>query len=504
MNSGHIHVQSTGYIGSITAESGQKVTVDGSVDKVVGVAVQETSSGYVADNNGAGPKGDANKAGIAISNKTELYAFRNGVNNGSLKGVTARLTSNIDLSGESWLPIGTSANPFYGTIIGGDHTIKGLTGNYQSVGDENWFKTESTQIYGSSYGFIARTGNGNVTIKDLSFTDVDINLTNVGSAVGTVIGYATGAYSVVVDNVNVSGSQILGIDSLGGVVGKAYNTGSVSVTNCETSIFVQSSKKTGGIVGYISGPTAANICNNIVNKNVETTGTAQNSKATAGPMVDKIALFTTIGKNFVYFNNSGTGKAKYNDNEINNYEVTYYTDEEASVAYTGLGEIKTLKVKIYESNLLITTFYNTVTIFDSTFRNFQNDTIKIYGTVEINNSTFTGPLQAQADSQLTLNDCAGYALYAPNSGHILVNNGNFTLSGGEICLGGTVNYNITVFSGVFNERYIAKHLPASTAASSFDLTTQNPPQYVTEYEGYRYTATRGNGSTWVVTKTLIS
>ena len=36
------------------------------------------------------------------------------------------------------------------------------------------------------------------------------------------------------------------------------------------------------------------------------------------------------------------------------------------------------------------------------------------------------------------------------------------------------------------------------------ITTQNPPQYVTEYEGYRYTATRGNGSTWVVTKTLIS
>ena len=37
------------------------------------------------------------------------------------------LTTNIDLTGEAWTPIGSESNPYTGTFDGQNHTISGMT-----------------------------------------------------------------------------------------------------------------------------------------------------------------------------------------------------------------------------------------------------------------------------------------------------------------------------------------------------------------------------------------
>lgn len=60
-----------------------------------------------------------------ISTLAELKAFRDSVNSGTTyEGLTVTLTSNIDLSGENWTPIGNGSScAFKGTFDGSFHTI---------------------------------------------------------------------------------------------------------------------------------------------------------------------------------------------------------------------------------------------------------------------------------------------------------------------------------------------------------------------------------------------
>ena len=67
------------------------------------------------------------EAVLTISDVGEFMEFRDSVNNGkSFAGEEVLLDADIDLSGETWIPIGTGETPFAGKFNGGNHTISGL------------------------------------------------------------------------------------------------------------------------------------------------------------------------------------------------------------------------------------------------------------------------------------------------------------------------------------------------------------------------------------------
>ena len=134
------------------------------------------------------------------------------------------LTSDIDLSGIDWTPIGIDYNHQYtGTFDGGNYTITGLT------------VTGSDQYA----GLFGRIGSGG-KVMNVKLEGVQIESDNETSAVGGVAGWSYGN----IENCSVSGS-VSGSD-VGGVVG--YQHGGF-LTGCSSSATVKGTQRAGGMAG---------------------------------------------------------------------------------------------------------------------------------------------------------------------------------------------------------------------------------------------------------------
>ena len=143
-------------------------------------------------------------------------------------GINITLTSDIDLSGIDWTPIGIDYNHRYtGTFDGGDHTITGLT------------VTGSDQ-YAGLFGYIGSGG----TVKDVTLEGVQIATTHSVGDAGGVAGWSYGTLENCSVSGSVSGSGMNGI--AGGVVG--FQVGG-SLTGCSSSATVNAGNTAGGVAG---------------------------------------------------------------------------------------------------------------------------------------------------------------------------------------------------------------------------------------------------------------
>ena len=138
------------------------------------------------------------------------------------------LTSDIDLSGIDWTPIGIDYNHRYaGTFDGNGKTITGLT------------VTTSDQ-YAGLFGCIGSGG----TVQNVVLENVQINGANY---VGGVAGWSYGK----IENCSVSGS-VSSNSTAGGVVG--YQSDG-AITGCNSSATVKGMVRAGGVAGATnSGP----------------------------------------------------------------------------------------------------------------------------------------------------------------------------------------------------------------------------------------------------------
>ncbi len=190
---------------------------------------------------------------ITISNKAQLKSFRNSINSGK-SDYYAILTTNIDLEGEEWTPIGINGNyPYKGVFNGNGKTIKN-------------FKITSTEDNQGLFGYLEGGYISNLTVEDADITggnyvgaicgkvfdDGYIYVCNVksstvtatGSYVGGIVGYA--ATSPLLNCYN--DATITGVGSVGGVAG---NSTSSTVTNCSNSgTITATSDYAGGVIGY--------------------------------------------------------------------------------------------------------------------------------------------------------------------------------------------------------------------------------------------------------------
>ena len=156
---------------------------------------------------------------VAISNKAELIAFRDKVNDGtafeyyngaSSFELTADIEWNLDTDGK-WTPIGTVEHPFDGSFNGNGHKIAGLQNAYENT------QTPSTaQIaYVGLFGYASNAYIHNFHMENPHFLSTDY--------AGCVLGYAAN-YTRVSDVLVTSdaGSQqftVYSVGSGGGIVG---------------------------------------------------------------------------------------------------------------------------------------------------------------------------------------------------------------------------------------------------------------------------------------------
>ena len=208
---------------------------------------------------------------FVLSDAEDLVTFSLLVNTGmsSFSGSVIQLGSDIDLTGEHWIPIGNQNAPFEGTFTGKEgnitHKISGLTmDRMDSQGDvylglfgyvsgvPNGDFTSTSGVYDSG-----RYSEGNVSPEKYSAVITDLVLENIsintsGSRVGGLAGYVEDAY---ISDVDVVSGIISGDTSVGGAVGIGYSVVLKGCTTGESLSIDSDGYNVGGIAGCIRGNT---------------------------------------------------------------------------------------------------------------------------------------------------------------------------------------------------------------------------------------------------------
>ena len=277
-----------GKIASLNLQAGKAVVENGAyvglTAAAAGTTVEEKGGlFYVADENNINADvlatlDNGTDRSYKIGSKAELIEFRNAWNSGALATGTFTLTTNIDISGEEWLPIGTWEHPFNGTFNGNGKTISGLTKTQVTVG-EGYDVYGSSTGYGQAFGLFGIVGGGDVEVKNLTLSNVEISLADSGKNVGAVIGYAPnnadfvedsglttvpaswGTHKVTLTGVTVSGN-VSANAHVGGMIGKFYATGDVNLTDCTNNATVTAKgARAGGFVATIQNSSATILAN---------------------------------------------------------------------------------------------------------------------------------------------------------------------------------------------------------------------------------------------------
>ena len=551
LKAGKATADSGSYVGLMKAAAGTQVEEkNGGVFVIPTNAVVSQIASEVAESIGYTISGDEfvpseekiDKSYFAIYDMDSLEAFRTAINNG-VEVLSAKVTADFDITGAAWRPIGTIAHPFYGTFDGQGHTIDGLCNDGYIVDQDDVWTTETTGLTGSAYGFFgivgSRTGNKDVTIKNVKFTNVDFDvpLTNalavvagadVGAAKKNSVNYAG---NIIVDAVEVSGVQVKGVDSIGAIIGKSYTTGNISVTNCVTDITVKtegSVKKLAGIVGFASKANSIYVKGNTVKGNVILGGIDTSKNITGARNYVNMTVVTggRFGKNFVFGDsvNTITGKMYVGTESL----IEYLDPFTLSYEFNNKGEAtKATFNYILAENRQDGKSYldnNLVSFYDGSYVNNlrmnvdgeddgKADLIDNFGNVTMENCIINkATINAESNTELVLKNCTfnqtagAYQIrtndrYAPKvnndyiygNGHVSIYGGTYNHNGETALCGTTTQNNVTVYSGTFKERYVAHHLPGANVGGSYETYP-----YETIVDGIRYTANRV-GNMWVVT-----
>lgn len=164
------------------------------------------------------------------------------------------MTTNIDLAGKTWVPIGygtsLGSNSFQGHFDGGDHVVNNMMINRTDIPSDTVF-----------LGFFGWVYSGNASISNLGLTNAQMTVTDwnsYGDDVGLLVGYADNG--VKIDRCFAQGkiTATVAIRSIGGLVGQTYS--GATINNCYFMGEINSvgGSYAAGIVGYLRANLPAN------------------------------------------------------------------------------------------------------------------------------------------------------------------------------------------------------------------------------------------------------
>jgi len=199
-----------------------------------------------------------------IYNAADLQAINNNLSAHYIlmNDIDASATSTWN-GGTGFVPLGTSAEMFTGSIDGDGHTIDGLTINRE------WTNAQ---------GFVAYLGDGG-DIKNLGLTDVSVlGYQYVGSL--AVFNHGT------ISNCFSTGSVTGGHNNVGGLVAGSYSTGSISDSYSMCAVTCVGTQA-GGLSGFNNGNIANSYATGLVDcSNTKGGITGANSNTVTGCYYD--------------------------------------------------------------------------------------------------------------------------------------------------------------------------------------------------------------------------
>ena len=166
-------------------------------------------------------------ADLTISTVAQLEQFRNDVNGGNdYSGETIELSADIDLTGISWIPIGTSSCPFKGIFNGKGHTISSM---------EISINQNANDVYAGFFGVADSATIQNIGIINSSVTAQSSSAVFAGSIVGqsnnTTVSNsysATDVNAISTSSGNICTGGLIGQNN-NGTINNSYSTGNIEV-----------------------------------------------------------------------------------------------------------------------------------------------------------------------------------------------------------------------------------------------------------------------------------
>ena len=215
----------TGYLqansGAVTNNGTVTVTGNHYVFVAAGLGKDEGNDYYVADANGFAALNEM------MCNKT------------AGKNITVSLLDDIYFAGKTWTPVDSHADTAFSfnTLNGNGHTIYDLTVNGQAM-------------------FTRFAGFGDVTITDVTFERANVNS---NGTINTAIIVGHTYQNVLLDNVDVKDSAVIGGYKVATLIGTVYNEGSSTITatlkNCDVVDTIVTATKfdfcTTGMVAFV-------------------------------------------------------------------------------------------------------------------------------------------------------------------------------------------------------------------------------------------------------------
>ena len=188
---------------------------------------------------------------LYIYNETQLRALAEYVNSGhNCSGKEVILMSDIEIDKEvEWVPIGNATNSFTGTFDGKNYTISGV-----SYTNEGKINLDFTTV--GLFGFVGQRG----VIKNVITKDFNINIVEEKNFLYISAGNIAGSSNGTIENC-INKSNIYGVSTVGGIVGRVGDGKTVAIiNNCTNEGIIEGDGATGGIVGSSAGgnPTSMN------------------------------------------------------------------------------------------------------------------------------------------------------------------------------------------------------------------------------------------------------
>ena len=190
-----------------------------------------------------------------IGSTAALKSFAAKVNAGdTFVGKTVKLTANLDLKNEQWMPIGTIDNNFEGNFDGNGQTVKNLNISEPALDSDGY-------AYAGLFGVTAGSDVEPNYIKNLVIENVNISTT--GHIVAAAVAYP---YYTTIEDVTVKGNvNIKGGDYTAGIL--AYTRRCVDAKNlaikANTGSVIEGRYTVGGVISDIqmNGGLTANYSN---------------------------------------------------------------------------------------------------------------------------------------------------------------------------------------------------------------------------------------------------
>ena len=304
-------------------------------------------------------------------------------NNNQFSGYTVKLTSDVDLNGVAWAPIGMT-NAFLGTFDGGNNTISNLTVN---VTDDN-----------NAAGLFASARK----VMNVKMNNVKVS---GHYKAGAIVGNGLCA---IIENCHVDGGSITSTPNsekdnanhVGGIVGYLYADGSnaqASVKNCSVkNLTITAYRDVAGIAGTIgatNGSVSAEVSDNIID-NVTI-------------IANQLAEYCESGKDANAGKEFGrkagtTEKITVSNNSINNVEVVVLAFDENGV------------LELPSSATALNCVATAVTLGND----FEGKTVKLTGNIDLSTAKTNGNSNAPIGS--SSNDTAFRGTF-DGDGHTISN-----------------------------------------------------------------------------------